>query len=289
MTTPSTLHCGLHSFSRRTAFQDPDYTEFSFLDEAAELGFRSVELMTGKAGSPPEHLSADDPAHLRKVVAYARERGVAVHCFSTYNDFAFTPNEAWRLANIDYILDWIGKAAEVEVPNLRLLTGYLVDGEPLEKLEQLVVDGIAVCLEKAESLGVNLALENHSAVFLYADAINALRTQLASPRLTTCPDPTNGFDRDRLDELATQEAIMANLAALAPAATNAHLKIFGVADGKLVTQDLDRLIRTLAEARYRGPLMFELTDPEGGLELLRAAKMIVDDALDRLLAPNAPA
>ncbi|GMV80725.1 MAG: hypothetical protein AMXMBFR7_19090 [Planctomycetota bacterium] len=279
------MRIGLHSFSRREAFKNPGYDVFAFLDEAGAWGFESVEIMTGAAGKPPADIGGDSPEHLKRVCAYAAERGAAVHCFSTYNDFAFVGNEAWRQENVRYIRDWIRKAAGCGVPNLRLLSGYWAKDRAHEELERLVIDEVRGCCELAEREGVNLAFENHSTIFLYAEDIERLLRAVESPRLTTCPDPTNGFAiaEGKAGEL---ERMYANLERLAPKATNAHLKVFGIEGGTLSGFDLERVLRTFAEADYTGPLHLELVTADADPRVLGQAREIVSAALERMGAAS---
>jgi hypothetical protein len=63
------MQTALHTWSFRDRFaHEAGFDIFRALDLAAELGFRGVEVMAGKAGSPPDDLGSDDPAHLRKTI-----------------------------------------------------------------------------------------------------------------------------------------------------------------------------------------------------------------------------
>lgn len=274
------MRIGLHSYSRREAFKSSNYDVFSFLNEAAAWGFESVELTTGGAGSPPTDIGGDDPRHLKRVCAHAQQLGLRVHCFSTYNDFAFVKNEAWRQDNIAYIRHWIELARQCGVPNLRLLSGYWSSDREHTELEQLVIAAIRDCCDPAERAGVNLAFENHSTIFLYAGDIMRLIGAVNSPRLTTCPDPTNGFSSAG-DNAAELERLYANLEQLAPKATNAHLKIFGAANGGLAGYDIDRIVRIFTAAGYDGPLHFELGEATADPGVLLQARDILQAALER--------
>ena len=251
------MKVGLHSWSRRQAFkQQSDYDIYTFLDEAAAWGFESVEIMTGKAPDNCDHIPAEDIETLKKIVAYAKDKGISVHCWSTYNDFSFTPNEEWRLQNIAYIKKWIVLAKESGVPNLRFLTGYIPENEDLAKLEQMVIDGTKECIPLAEEHGINLSLENHNAIYFYADGIHKFREIINSPRLTTCPDPSNGFkifEDDCADSVF--EEMYANLESLAPLATNSHIKI---RDRAFTPFDLERVITIYHKHNYDGPIHLEM-------------------------------
>jgi sugar phosphate isomerase/epimerase len=272
------MRIGLHSYSRRFAFEkQPGYDVFAFLAEASAWGFSSVEIMTGQAGGAPTHVGDDSDAHLDRVCESARAQGLELSCWSTYNDFAFVKNERWRQQNIEYVETWIAKAARTGVPNLRLLTGYHLEGEDRGRLEDLVIAATKRCCELAERHGVNLALENHSTVFLYADEIERLRAAVGSPRLTLCPDPTNGFQVTEQPEQL--EAMYGNLAKLLPHATNAHLKVFGIERDGLSGFELGRVIGLFARAGYEGAIQLELVDAEAEPGILRAARERVERAI----------
>lgn len=278
---PRRLRTGLHSWSRREQFKDEQYNVFHFLDEGASMGFTEVEILTGVAGKPSPHLGVPENDHLMRVADHAARRGVRIHSFSTYNDFAFTKDDQWRSENIQYILEWIERAANCGVPNLRLLTGYHTEGQSAEREEQLVIEGFRACVAKAEAFRVNLAIENHSSVFLYADGILRLVDLLGSANVTTCPDPTNGFDVGKTSGERDLQPLYRNLEHLAPKATCAHLKLFGIEEDTLVGYDLQRIIRILIDAGYEGPVMFETVHTADGNDFLIQAKRIVDQAIDR--------
>lgn len=278
----------LHSWSCRERFAAGNFTAFDFLTLAADSGYTAVELMTGKAGNPT-HIASDDPAYLADLVRFAASKGVRIACWSTYNDFAFVPNEAWRQANIAYIQHWCALAAATGVPNLRMLTGYRVKGVGDIRLQQLVIDGIRTCLADAERHGVNLALENHNTLFLEADDIRWLIDHCGSPRLTTCPDPSNWATQAFLEgtgDGAERERVFAGAAALAPLATESHLKVLGFTPtGELLGwgSDLDRLLTIYREAGYAGCLAVEYIGSGTLEEDLPRAREIITSALARTL------
>jgi len=283
------MEAALHSWSFRNRFkEDETFDVFKALDMTAEMGFRGIEIMSGKANMPPGDFASDDLPYLRTVMAHAEKVGVRVHCLATFNDFAYVKDEAWRLANIEYIKKWLGIAAELGVPNIRMLTGYYGHDEPKERLEQLTLAGIRECVPVAEKCGVNMAVENHNSIFFSAKDILWLIDEVGSDRLTTCPDPSNwcrGFFNDAAG--ADRETVFESTALLAPKATEAHLKIKGVTeDGKLTGfgDDLDRLLQIYRDADYDGPIAFESIADGDLIAPLAQARQIVEDAIARVAA-----
>jgi L-ribulose-5-phosphate 3-epimerase len=252
----------LHSWSCRERFRAGGFTAHDFITLAADTGYTAVELMTGKAGGV-EHIASDEPQYLAELVSFAASKGVRIACWSTYNDFAFVPNEEWRLANIAYIKHWLQLAGETGVPNIRMLTGYRVAGVGDIRLQQLVLDGIKECIPFAERAGVNMAIENHNSLFFEAEDIRWLIDHLGSQRITTCPDPSNWASRAFLEGNGTpaeHERVFAGAASLAPLATESHFKVFSFNEAGTISgwgDDITRLTGIYKQAGYKGCLAVE--------------------------------
>ena len=275
---------GMHTWSFRNRFkEDPTFTIFDCLDMTADMGFTSIEIMSGKANCPPDHIGPDDPTHLDKVMAHAATRGIEVVCLSTYNDFAYVMDEEWRLANVAYIKHWLGIAGRLGVPNIRMLTGYYNDKAPRAELERLTREGIRECIPYAEQAGVNMAIENHTSIFFEADEIMALIDAMGSARLTTCPDPSNWGRKAFFEgDPQAKQTVLDGARIVAPRATQSHLKVRGIApDGTIpgFGNDLVELVRIYATAGYDGPLAFESVGDGDLLEPLVQAREIVEKAI----------
>jgi len=250
----------LHTWSfRDVVAKNPAFNIFKMLDAAASMGFRGIEILTGKANCPPDHIGSEEVAHLEKVMQHAETVGVRVLCFSTYNDFAYVKDEAWRLANVAYIKKWLELTGKVGVPNIRMLTGYYNDLADRKHLEKLTEDGMRECVPLAEKFGVNMAVENHNSIFFSAEEMLALADRLDSKRLTFCPDPSNWcrtfFDADCPE--ADRENVYRSLELIAPRATQSHLKLKGVSGQNLAGFDLQRLLAIYKKAGYKGGVTFE--------------------------------
>ncbi len=282
------MQSGIHTWTFRDRFKEEDFDIFSAIDQAADWGFGSMEIMSGKAQSPPDHIGPEDPDHLGRVMRHAEQAGVTVHCLSTFNDFAYVTDESWRLANVAFIQRWLGIAADLGVPNIRMLTGYYIEGQDRARLEELVRRGIAECIPVAEDRGVNMALENHNSIFFQAEEIVSLIEEFGSPRLTACPDFSNGVQGYLQDEAdaAGRDRVIETARVLAPHATNAHMKVAGLReDGSLkgFGGDVDRVVEALVSGGYDGPIHFEAAGK--GYDLTAAiptAKRVLDEAIARV-------
>jgi hypothetical protein len=80
--------------------------------------------------------------------------------------------------------------------------------------------------------------------------------------------------------------MFASVAKLAPLATQSHLKIKGIRDGKLIGwgDDLVRLLRIYRDAGYDGAIAFESVADGDLVAPLAEARAIVQAAIDRVAA-----
>ncbi|HYF49703.1 MAG TPA: sugar phosphate isomerase/epimerase family protein [Planctomycetota bacterium] len=271
----------LHTWSFRDVVKnDRSFNIFKMLDTAASLGFRGIEILTGMANCPPADIGSEEVAHLEKVLQHAESVGVRVLCFSTYNDFAYVKDEAWRQMNIAYIKKWLELSGKVGVPNIRMLTGYYNDLADRKHLEKLTEDGMRECVPLAEKFNVNMAVENHNTIFFSAEELLALADRLDSKRITFCPDPSNWcpkfFDADCPD--AEREKVYRSVELLAPRATQSHLKLKGVDGETLRGFDLGRLLAIYKKAGYKGGVTFESIVDGDLVAPLQKAREVFDAA-----------
>jgi sugar phosphate isomerase/epimerase len=283
------MYPAMHSWSFRNRFkQDPSFDVYRMLDATAEMGLTSIEVMSGKAGSEGGDFGTADVGRLKEIKKYADEAGVTIHCLSTYNDFAFVTDEQWRRENIAYIKDWLRIAADMQVPNIRMLTGYYIEGQDPARLEQLTLEGIGQCAPVAEQCGVNMSVENHNSIFFTAEAMLELMRQVGSDRLTACPDPSNWGGKAFFEGDGEAKAkVLENLRAIAHKATNSHMKIKGIDEaGKIIGfgDDLDTVIEIYRDAGYDGPIHFEAVGKaeDDLLAPLGEAARLVREAIDRV-------
>jgi sugar phosphate isomerase/epimerase len=277
------MQVAIHSWSFREKYKSQKgFTLFNALDETAAMGFSAIEIMAGKANAGYDDFESIDVAYLDKVTRHARSVGVAITSVAPYNDFAYVTDEKWRLANIEYVKTWLKIAADMQVPNIRVMTGYLVKDEPVEKLERLVIDAFKQCAPVAEACKVNMALENHSSVMANADGLLWLFREVGSKRLTACPDPTNfSFGVFKPDATpADREKVYAETAKYAPFATNSHIKFKGFdKSGAWACIDLPRLLGIYRKAGYNGNISIESIDEPDLLVHLTEARKALEKAI----------
>ena len=168
----------------------------------AENGFKWTELCFSQTDSKywvyngRSDLSDLTDARSRSIVDTYRERGVEVSVLGAFTNL-IEPDEAERTLNLAYFERLIQIAAATGIPCVATECGFVpgnrgVDADTYEPVFQRLADSFLWLLAKAESYGVDLALEP-----CVLDVVpSAKRTadfiqQLGSKRLKVLLDPAN--------------------------------------------------------------------------------------------------
>jgi sugar phosphate isomerase/epimerase len=248
-TRPSHFKLSLAAYSYRDQLSGPAKTMdlFGFVDLAADLGLDAVELTSYYF---PENVSA---AYVNRLKMHAFRQGLDVSGTAVMNDFCLAPGpEADK--EVEHVRTWIGRAAELDAPVIRVLSGNWLQGTPDEELERRVVQRIEGLLPYAAEKGVMLALENHGGGVTVTDEqllrlVRAVKGQNFGVNLDTGnfhgPDP------------------YAEIAQTAPYAVNVQVKTEIRRKGKSKEPaDLARVIAILREAKYSGYVVLEYNASE---------------------------
>jgi sugar phosphate isomerase/epimerase len=248
-TRPSHLKLSLAAYSFRDFLSGPNKSMdlFDFINLAADLGLDAVEPTSYYF---PEAVSAD---YLHRLKQHAFLLGLDISGTAVMNDFCLPPGpEADK--ELDHVRTWIDRAAELDAPTLRLLSGNWIQGTPDSELEQRVVQRINSLLPYAVDKGVTLALENHGGgVTVTAEQLLRLVRQVKGPNFGVNLDTGNYHGKDPYEEIA--EA--------APYAVNVQVKTEIRRMGKSKEPaDMARVIGILREARYSGYVVLEYNAPD---------------------------
>jgi sugar phosphate isomerase/epimerase len=252
---PSHLKLSLAAFSYRDYLTGPDKTMdlFGFVDLAADLALDAVELTSYYF---PEKVSAD---YLNRLKMHAFRQGLDVSGTAVMNDFCLPPGpEADK--EVEHVRTWIGRAAELDAPVIRVLSGNWLQGTPDEELERRVVQRIESLLPYAAEKGVMLALENHGGgVTVTDEQLLRLVKAVKGSNFGVNLDTGNFHGSDPYVEIAHT----------APYAVNVQVKTEIRRKGKSKEPaDLARVITILREAKYSGYVVLEynaLEDPKAAV------------------------
>ncbi|NNJ26624.1 sugar phosphate isomerase/epimerase family protein [Alienimonas chondri] len=252
------------------------------VDYAASLGLPGVELtgyyfpevvqQVGALALYPQPFdpTSKEPAAPNEAAEYLHAlahrcfaNGLTVSGTAIGNDFALPPGDA-RDKQIMHCMHWIDVAAVLGAPVIRIFAGKVPKGGDEKEAIARCAAGINDCLMYAAKKGVHLALENHG-------GITATPKQMLSIIEQVDDSPYFGVNFDS-GNFRTDDPYR-DLAAIAPYAINAQIKVAVHPDGKSKEEaDLKRIVGILGDAGYRGWLVLEYE--EGGDVKTEAAKWI---------------
>jgi sugar phosphate isomerase/epimerase len=248
-TRPSHLKLSLAAYSYRDFLVGPKKTMdlFGFVDLAADLGLDAVELTSYYF---PENVSSD---YLNRLKTHAFRQGLDVSGTAVMNDFCLSPGPAAD-KEVEHVRTWIGRAAELDAPMIRVLSGNWLQGTPDLELERRVIQRIESLLPDAAQKGVILALENHGGgVTVTAEQLLRLVRAIKGPNFAVNLDTGNFHGPDPYDEIAQA----------APYAVNVQIKTEIRRRGRSKEQaDLSKVIGILRDAKYSGYVVLEYNAPE---------------------------
>ena len=248
-TRPSHFKLSLAAYSYRDLLSGPAKTMdlFGFVDLAADLGLDGVELTSYYF---PENVSSD---YLNRLKMHAFRQGLDVSGTAVMNDFCLPPGPGAE-KEVEHVRTWIGHAAELDAPVIRVLSGNWLQGTPDEELERRVVQRIEGLLPYATEKGVMLALENHGGgVTVTDEQLLRLVNAVKGPSFGVNLDTGNFHGPDPYAEIAHT----------APYAVNVQVKTEIRRKGKSKEPaDLARVIAILREAKYSGYVVLEYNAPE---------------------------
>jgi len=243
------LSLAAYSFNRQLSRNWPasrssegSMTLFDFIDFCGELELDGTELTSYYF---PKEVTHD---YLMEIKQRTFAQGLNVSGTAIGNDFCLPDGEA-RDQQLAMTRQWIDYAAEMGAPVIRIFAGKVPKGGDEAKALSQCISGINQSLEYAATKGVVLALENHG-------GITATPQQLLKivDGVTTKTWFGVNFDSGNF----RTDDPYGDLAKIAPLAVNAQVKVaINPSGAGKKPADLDRIVRILADADYRGHLVLE--------------------------------
>jgi|SRR5579864_1931364 len=249
-TRPSHFKLSLAAYSYRdylTGKSSPKMDLFGFVDLAADMGLDGVEPT---AYYFPQDVTND---YLHRLKQYAFVLGLDISGTAISNDFCLAPGPESE-KDLEHVRTWIERAAELDAPTLRLLSGNWRQGVSDDDLEQQVVQRIDSLLPYAIEEGVTLALENHGGgVTVTGEQLLRLVKNVKGPNFGVNLDTGNFHGPDPYEEMAL----------VAPYAVNVQVKTEIRRRGKTKEPaDLAKAIDILRAAKYSGYVVLEYNAAE---------------------------
>jgi sugar phosphate isomerase/epimerase len=246
------LACAAYSFRQALTAKPPRLTLPQFLERCASWDLDAAELTSYYF--PPE----PPPAMLHDLRRRAFRLGLSISGVPVRNTFTLPPGPE-RDRELDHVLAWVRRAAELGAPCVRVFAGTAPRGVPEEQARRSVVECLERACEDAGQYGVTLALENHGGVVATADGLLEIIRAVKSDWLGVNLDTGNFRSADPY----------ADLERVAPYAVTVQIKteVFPASRGRQEA-DLARVIQILRRARYRGYITLEYEareDPEAAV------------------------
>lgn len=250
------LSLAAYSFNRTlpkswTPDQLPEakYTLEKFIDFCAEQDLDGCELT---AYYFPKEITND---YLMSLKARTFRLGLDISGTAIGNDFCLPEGEA-RERSLKMCRDWIDHSAVMGAPVIRIFAGTVPKDDSEDAARERCIDGINQSLDYAATKGVCLALENHGGITATPDQMLKIIHGVKS-------SPWFGVNLDG-GNFSTQDPY-ADLAAIAPYAINAQIKVEISPNRKKEPADLERVVKILKDAHYRGFLVLEYEASEDPL------------------------
>ncbi len=253
------------------------------VDKAASMGFDGVEFMAKRPHLSPLDIRGPEIRALKEQLSAS---GLEVPCLASYHDFsrgAEHPDMASLEKELVYLEAILEMAENLGCGLVRVYSGYRHAGVPFEQQWEWCVQGLGEACDLAASHGVNIGLQNHSAVASYTDEILALVRDVGSPHLRVILDAPLLVERG--EDLAASVRKCAKL--IAHSHTSDYRYVHGREAGDFFTfrrvlavplgsgvVDYEAFVGSLKEVGFDGYLSYEMCCRlEGGAG---------EDNLDRL-------
>lgn len=218
----------------------------TFIDFAASQGLGAVEL-TGYYF--PQIVTEE---YLISLKQRTHRLGLSISGTAIGNDFCL-PDGSAREAQLKACREWIDYAAIMGAPVIRIFAGKVPAGDSEEAAIARCASGINASLRHAANRGVFLALENHGGITATSQQMLKIIERIDnSAWFGVNLDSGNFHTKDPWSDLE----------AIAPYAVNAQIKVMISSNGQKVPTDIDRVIRILRNAGYRGYAALEYEENE---------------------------
>lgn len=234
------LSLAAYSFRQALDLKKPTMTLFDFIDYAATLPLDAVELTS-------YYFAEETDEYVAKLKKHAAAKKLAVSGLPVRCDFC-QKDAGKRKADIEHVKKWVGRAADLGAPTVRIFAGAVPKGDTLSQAQQRVVAALNELCPVAEKAGVLLALENHGGITATPEQLLALVKPVVSPALGVNIDTGNFHTADPY----------ADLAKIAPYGVCCQVKTELAPAGKpKVSADLKRSVQILRDANYHGYVVLE--------------------------------
>ena len=263
------LSCNLYSFN--SPLRNGKMTLDEVLEFCADLGLDAVDPT---AYYFPNYPDLPDDAYVYRIKRKAFRLGLDISGTGVRNDFTL-PDPKRRKAEVELVKKWVGFAVRFGAPVLRVFSGKGVPAGHTEKeVNEWVVEALRECADYGAQHGVIIVLQNHADFIQTAEQVLRILQMVDSPWLAVNLDIGSFRIGDPYAEIAK----------VAPYAATWQIKENIFVQGKEEKTDLNKIMRIVRDAGYRGYLPIE-TLGEGDPRV-KVPKFL--DEVRKALAANVP-
>jgi len=221
------------------------------------VGFDGVDLT---AYYFPGYPRVPDDALINRIKREAFVLGLDISGTGVRNDFT-SPDATKRRGDVVLVKEWIDVAVKLGAPVIRIFAGKEdTSGYTWKQVAEWMVRDIAECVAYGRERGVMVAIQNHNDFIKTAeDALTILR-MVDSPWFGLILDTGSYRSGDAYEQIRMT----------APFAVNWQVKERITVDGRDEATDLDRIVRIIRGAGYRGYVPIETLGPGDPKEKVRS-------------------
>lgn len=260
------LRISLAEWSVHRAIQSQKMTNLDFPRYASELGIEGLEFVNALWGAPTQGYIG----RLRTAMKQTGTRCVMIMCDDEGMMGHSSPTV--RKKTVDNHRKWIDYCAELGGHSIRTNMHSDITPKTAAEVETVLgycADSFASLADYARMVGLNVLIENHWGLSSDPDAIVALMKKVNKANFGTLPDFGN-FPKE-VDRYDAVKKMM-------PYAKGVSFKCYDFgADGKESAIDMDRMMKIVAEAGYKGFVGIEYEGKRlSELEGAKAGKKFLD-------------
>jgi sugar phosphate isomerase/epimerase len=248
-----------------------------FLLKAKELGFSHIELMAKRPHVSPLDYDAEGR---KKLKARIQELGLKLVCLAGYPDFtasADKPGIPSAEMSAVYVGELARLARDLDVPIVRVFTGYERAGVPFDTQWGIVVQGLKLASRKAAEYGVTLAVQNHHDIAIHPEANYWLIREVNEPNCKAAFDAWSpalqGINGKELAEAACKMVPMMVYTTVADYVKHPRARFDATLTNYIKQEDLIRAVpfgtgfidykgffQALKESGYKGYVAYEMCE-----------------------------
>jgi sugar phosphate isomerase/epimerase len=159
-----------------------------FLEKAASLGYRAVELMGKRPHVSVLDATDDDLCEIRRAAA---RLGIEIATVAGYTNFTLGRDTEIPSVEIQvaYVRSLAQMAQKLGAKIVRVFTGYSTEPEGIARDWDLCVRAVRECAEAAGQCGVTLGVQNHHDVGVGVDAYVEFLDDVGHPNCRAMFDP----------------------------------------------------------------------------------------------------